>query len=54
VHERGRSPACLFDISLVEVQQHLVEKLEQGFAWGTTNHPRHILSKVLGTAANSN
>jgi hypothetical protein len=28
----------LCDISRVEVQQYLLEKLKQGFAWETTNH----------------
>jgi len=36
----------------VEVQQYLLEKLKQGFAWETTNHLRHLLSKVMGTAVN--
>jgi len=40
----------LCDISRVEVQQYLLEKLKQGFAWETTNHLRHLLSKVMGTA----
>jgi hypothetical protein len=42
----------LCDISRVEVQQYLLEKLRQGFAWETTNHLRHLLSKVMGTAVN--
>jgi integrase len=42
----------LRDISRVEVQQYLLEKLKQGFAWETTNHLRHLLSKVMGTAVN--
>jgi hypothetical protein len=42
----------LYDISRVEVQQYLLEKLKQGFAWETTNHLRHLLSKVMGTAVN--
>jgi integrase len=42
----------LCDISRVEVQQYLLEKLKQGFAWETTNHLRHLLSKVMGTAVN--
>jgi integrase len=29
-----------------------LEKLTQGFAWETTNHLRHLLSKVMGTAVN--
>ena len=40
----------LCDISRVEIQQYLLEKLKQGFAWETTNHLRHLLSKVMGTA----
>jgi len=42
----------LCDISRVEVQRYLLEKLRQGFAWETTNHLRHLLSKVMGTAVN--
>lgn len=42
----------LCDISRVEVQQYLLEKLKQGFAWETTNHLRHLLSKVMGTSVN--
>ncbi|MFI5093324.1 MAG: tyrosine-type recombinase/integrase [Candidatus Acidiferrales bacterium] len=42
----------LCDISRVEVQQHVLEKLKQGFAWETTNHLRHLLSKVMGMAVN--
>jgi len=42
----------LCDISRVEVQRYLLEKLKQGFAWETTNHLRHLLSKVMGTAVN--
>jgi integrase len=42
----------LCDISRVEVQQYLLAKLKQGFAWETTNHLRHLLSKVMGTAVN--
>lgn len=40
----------LCDISRVEIQHYLLEKLKQGFAWETTNHLRHLLSKVMGTA----
>jgi integrase len=40
----------LCDISRVEIQQYLLEKLKLGFAWETTNHLRNLLSKVLGTA----
>src|SRR5438876_6931814 len=32
----------LCDISRVEVQQYLLVKLRQGFAWETTNHLRHV------------
>ena len=42
----------LCDILRVEVQQYLLNKLKQGFAWETTNHLRHLLSKVMGTAVN--
>ena len=42
----------LCDISRVEIQQYLLEKLRQGFAWETTNHLRHLLSKAMGTALN--
>jgi integrase len=40
----------LCDISRVEIQHYVLEKLKQGFAWETTNHLRHLLSKVTGTA----
>src|SRR6266853_1150601 len=40
----------LCDISRVEIQRYLLEKLKQGFAWETTNHFRNLLSKGLGTA----
>ena len=36
----------LCDISRIEVQQYILEKLKQGFAWETAN----LMSKVLGTA----
>jgi integrase len=42
----------LCDISRAEIQQYVLEKLKQGFAWETTNHLRHLLSKVMGTAVN--
>ena len=42
----------LCDIARGEVQQYLLDKLKQGFAWETTNHLRHLLSKVMGTAVN--
>ena len=34
------------------MQQYLLNKLKQGFAWETTKHLRHLLSKVMGTAVN--
>jgi len=40
----------LCDISRVEIQHYLLEKLKQGFAWETTNHLRNLMSKVLATA----
>jgi len=40
----------LCDISRVEIQHYLLEKLKQGFAWEITNHLRNLMSKVLGTA----
>jgi integrase len=44
----------LCDISRVEIQRYLLEKLKQGFAWETTNHLRNLMSKVLGTAVTWN
>jgi integrase len=44
----------LCDISRVEIQQYLLEKLKQSFAWETTNHLRNLMSKVLGTAVTWN
>ena len=44
----------LCDISRVEIQQYLLEKLKHGFAWETTNHLRNLMSKVLGTAVSWN
>jgi len=40
----------LCDISRIEVQQYVLGKLKQGFAWETANHLRNLMSKVLGTA----
>lgn len=40
----------LCDISRGEIQHYLLNKLKQGFAWETTNHLRHLLSKIMGTA----
>ena len=44
----------LCDISRIQIQQYLLEKLKQGFAWETTNHFRNLMSKVLGTAISWN
>jgi integrase len=44
----------LCDITRAEIQHYLLEKLKSGYAWETTNHLRHLLSKVLGTAVNWN
>src|SRR5216683_5078313 len=44
----------LCDISRAEIQQYLLEKLKQGFAWETTSHLRNLMSKVLGTAVSWN
>ena len=44
----------LCDISRVEIQHYLLEKLKHGFAWETTNHLRNLMSKVLGTAVTWN
>jgi integrase len=44
----------LCDISRVEIQQYILEKLKQGFAWETSNHLRNLMSKVLGTAVSWN
>jgi integrase len=44
----------LCDISRAEIQQYLLEKLKQGFAWETTNHLRNLMSKVLRTAISWN
>jgi len=44
----------LCDISRVEIQQYLLKKLRQGFAWETTNHLRNLMGKVLGTAVSWN
>ena len=44
----GKERLC--DIRRFDVQQFLIEKLKQGLSWETTNHLRHLLSKVLRTA----
>ena len=40
----------LCDITRAEIQQFVLAKLRQGLSWETTDHIRHLLSKVLGTA----
>jgi integrase len=40
----------LSDISKVEIQRFVLGKLEQGLAWETVSHLRHLMSKILGTA----
>jgi len=40
----------LCDIARAEIQQFLLVKLKSGLSWETTNHLRHLLSKVLGIA----
>ncbi len=40
----------LCDIRRAEIQQYLIEKLKQGYAWETTNHLRNLMSKVFSTA----
>jgi len=44
----------LCDISRVQIQQFVLEKLKRGFAWETANHLRNLMSKVLGTAVSWN
>ncbi len=44
----GESRLC--DISRVEIQRFLLEKLKQGYSWEHANKCRNLLSKVLGTA----
>jgi integrase len=34
----------------VEIQRFVLAKLEQGLAWETASHIRHLMSKILGTA----
>lgn len=40
----------LADIKKVEIQRFVLAKLEQGLAWETASHIRHLMSKILGTA----
>src|SRR5262249_4620498 len=42
----------LCDISRVEVQQYLLNKLKRGLAGEPNTHLRHLMSKVMGTAVN--
>lgn len=44
----------LCDIRRAEIQQYLIDKLKQGFAWETTNHLRNLLSKIFSTAVSWN
>jgi integrase len=44
----------LCDITRAEIQQYLVGKLKDGYAWETTHHLRSLLSKVMGTAVSWN
>jgi integrase len=44
----------LCDITRAEVQQFLIGKLKDGYAWETTHHLRSLLSKVVGTAVEWN
>jgi integrase len=40
----------LSEINKVEIQRFVLGKLEQGLAWETVSHLRHLMSKILGTA----
>jgi hypothetical protein len=44
----------LCDVTRAAVQQFVTGKLEDGYAWRTTNHLRTLLSKVMGTAVSWN
>jgi integrase len=44
----------LCDITRAEIQQYLIGKLKDGYAWETTHHLRSLLSKVMGTAVSWN
>ena len=44
----------LCDITRAEIQQFLIAKLKNGYAWETTHHLRSLLSKVIGTAVDWN
>lgn len=44
----------LCDITRAEVQQFLIGKLKDGYAWETTHHLRSLLSKIVGTAVDWN
>lgn len=44
----------LCDITRAEVQQFVIGKLKDGYAWETTNHFRTLLSKIMSTAVSWN
>jgi integrase len=44
----------LCDIARAEVQQFLIGKLKDGYAWETTHHLRSLMSKIIGTAVDWN
>jgi len=44
----------LCDITRAEVQQFLIRKLKDGYAWETTHHLRSLMSKIIGTAVDWN
>jgi len=44
----------LCDITRAEIQQFLIEKLKNGYAWETTHHLRSLMSKVIRTAVDWN
>jgi integrase len=44
----------LCDITRADVQQFLVGKLKDGYAWETTHHLRSLMSKIVGTAVDWN
>jgi integrase len=40
----------LCDITRAELQQYLIGKLRDGYAWETTNHLRNLMSKIFSVA----
>jgi integrase len=44
----------LCDITRAEVQQFVISKLKDGYAWETTNHFRTLVSKIMSTAVSWN